>query len=264
MIAFNVTGPTRHGIMTWHRLDRYVGQSLDFYGEFSPGETAFLCSLVGPGSIVIDGGANIGALTVPLARAVGDLGSVLAIEPQRLTFQALCANVAQNSLGNVRTLQVALGRAPGSLKIPSLDLTVPQNVGGFAVQGHKEGDSVPVVRIDDLNLPGLTLLKLDLEGMEREALAGAHRTIRDHAPIIYAENDREEHSAGLVADLLGMGYRLYKHAPPLYSSSNWRRESQNIFPGIVSLNLLALPNWDKRADATGEYAWQWGLEPVTA
>lgn len=254
MIPFNLSVPTRYGPMIIHRLDEYVGQSLDRYGEFSKEETDFLLALTGPGSVVVDGGANLGALTIPLAKRVGTYGLVYAIEPQRLTYQALCGNVALNSLPNVVTLHAALGRAPDTIRVPDLDPTHPNNFGGFSLRDTKhEGRKVPVMRIDDLNLPGCTLLKLDLEGMERDALAGAKRTIRDHQPLIYLESDRLDQREGLLQDLKQQGYRCWLHRPPLFSLDNWRNDSVNCWPeGLVSINLLAVPEHDRRDFGLGE------------
>ena len=111
MIPVNELATTRHGTVCVHRFDAYVGQSCLLYGEFSGDEVDFLSALVGPGSVVIDGGANVGAVTLPLAKRVGEFGLVVAIEPQRLTFQALCATVSTNHLTNVRTEHAALGKA---------------------------------------------------------------------------------------------------------------------------------------------------------
>lgn len=245
-MTFNDLTDARWGRMLYHANDIYVGRSFRFYGEFSPEETEFLLALVGPGSVVLDGGANIGALTVPLAKRVGPYGRVLAFEPQRLTFQALCANVALNSLPNVSTFPMALGKAKGQLTLPPLDLTQHQNVGGVSVKGHAAGEPVQTIAIDDLRLPGLTLLKLDLEGMERDALAGAHLTIKHLQPLLYVEADRADQRDDLISDLKGFGYRLYQHCPPLYRADNFRREPANVFPNIVSINILALPPNDTR------------------
>ena len=38
-----------------------------------------------------------------------------------------------------------------------------------------------------------------------------------------------------------MGYRLYWHLPPLFDANNFKGEQQNIFPGVVSLNMLCIP-----------------------
>ena len=258
MIPVNTTAPTPHGVIVCHRFDRYVGASLQTYGEFSPEEVDLLCSLVGPGSIVLDGGANVGALTLPLANRVGALGRVIAVEPQLLTFTALCGTVSLNSLPNVIPVHAALGKGSGSITIPSLDLSQVQNVGGFSVQGHSTGLPVRQYTVDDLlrfyRVPGLTLLKLDVEGMERDVLAGATETLKRCNPVVYAEADRAEERDGLIADLKRHGYRVYLHTPPLYRYPNFRRVRENIFltddgRPLVSINLLALPKNDTRTMA---------------
>ena len=65
-------------------------------------------ALIEPGDVVVDVGADIGALTVPLARAVGPAGRVLAFEPQPTVFQNLCANLALNDLLHVQAFNAAL------------------------------------------------------------------------------------------------------------------------------------------------------------
>lgn len=243
---FNALAATAAGQMIFHRRDAYVGLSLDLLGEFSAAEVDFLCGLVGPGSIVLDGGANIGALTVPLARRVGPTGKVLAVEPQRLTYYALCGNLALASLTNTVALHAALGKGAGQITVPPLDLTRTQNVGGFSVAGHAEGEPVPVLTVDGLRLAGLSLLKLDVEGMERDVLAGARETIQRCQPLLYVENDREEHRDALLADMKALGYRTFWHLPPLYRRDNFRNSRENPFPGVVSMNVLGLPKHDRR------------------
>ena len=50
--------------------DAYIGRSLDVYGEYSEGEIDLFRQLLRPGDVAIDAGANIGALTVGMARLV--------------------------------------------------------------------------------------------------------------------------------------------------------------------------------------------------
>lgn len=89
---FNVLTNTRLGPMLANRNDRYVGQSILAYGEFSEGEAQMFRQLVGSGDVVIEAGANIGAHTLLLSRLVGATGLVYAYEPQRIVFQTLCGN----------------------------------------------------------------------------------------------------------------------------------------------------------------------------
>jgi FkbM family methyltransferase len=251
---FNALTSTRWGMMLYHRNDFFIGGSLDKYGEFSPDEARLLAQLVAPGECVIDGGANQGAFTVFLAHLVGTQGAVFAIEPQRLTYQVLCGNIALNSIPNVYAIQAALGSERGAAIIPLLDPSKPFHSGGVAAAQAGQGEEVPVLTIDDLGLSRLDLLKLDIEGHERAAIRGARRTIAQHQPVIYVENDKPENFLGLISDIQAFGYRLYWHWPRLYSADNWKQEKDDIFKGVVSTNMLCLPHDDKR---------DFGLAPVT-
>src|SRR5690242_661708 len=84
----------RHGRMIYNTNDIYVGRSLDLYGEYSEGETEVFAQLVNAGDVVVEVGANIGTSTVWFGKHVGPAGAVVALEPQRIVFQILCANVA--------------------------------------------------------------------------------------------------------------------------------------------------------------------------
>lgn len=238
--------PGRHGLFLVNPRDRFVGRSVAHYGEFSEMEAAALARLLSPGAVVVEAGANMGALTVPLARAVGPDGAVFAWEPQRLAFQLLCANAALNGLTNVVAFWAALGAARGVARVPVLDPDAENNIGGLAIQGHAEGEEVAIEPLDALDLPRLDLLKADVEGMECEVLAGARETIRRRRPILYLENDRAPRRAALIAAVRALGYRAWWHRPPLFNPDNhagrpddlWRAEDGVAY---VSINMLCLP-----------------------
>src|SRR5688572_32765085 len=82
----------RHGIFAYNTNDLYISRSMDMYGEWCESEVALLLQVLKPGHVVLDVGANIGTHTVALATHVTAAGTVYAVEPQRLTFQLLCAN----------------------------------------------------------------------------------------------------------------------------------------------------------------------------
>jgi FkbM family methyltransferase len=191
--------------------------------------------------LVVEVGANIGAHTVELSRLVGKAGSVVAFEPQRVVFQTLCANLALNSCANVHAFQMAIGAEPGEITVPVLPPDRPANFGGLSLIGATVGERVPLRRLDDFALPSCALLKLDLEGMEVEALRGAASLIASHRPVMYVENDRKDRADELVSLLREWDYQLFWHTPPLYSPTNYAGDSENIFGAIVSINLLCLP-----------------------
>lgn len=230
----------RHGTMMYLRQDIYVGRSFAEYGEYSEGEVDVFRQCLQPGDVALDIGANFGAHTIPLAQFVGPGGAVWAFEPQRILFQILCGNVALNEIGNVRALPVALGREAGRTKVPALDYRGANNFGGIPL-GAAEGEDVAVVALDQVELPKVRFIKLDVEGMELDVLAGARQTLARHRPILYVENDRAEKAEALVAQLLEDGYRMWWHTPPLYNPGNFLGNPANVFGNILSFNMLCLP-----------------------
>ncbi len=253
---------TRDGMMLYNRHDKYVGRSLDRYGEFSEGECDLFRQLVQPGNIVVEAGANYGAHTLVLSELVGEGGIVYAFEPQRLVFQTLCANVALNGRTNVHCRPEAVGEASGRIVVPSLDYNSEQNFAGLGLGDYENGESVAVTTVDSLKLPRCDLLKADVEGMELNVLKGAAETIGNCRPILYVENDRKENSAALIEYIMSLGYDLYWHLPPLFNPDNYFGNSSNEFGRIVSANMLCIHSSVKSSIAglrrieTPESDWQ--------
>jgi len=232
----------RHGRMLFLHRDKYIGKSLDTYGEFSQFEAELFSQILHHNEIAIEVGANIGAHTIHLANLVGPRGMVLAFEPQRVIFQLLCANVALNELFNVHTYLSAVGREAGSLKVPIVNYAAEDNFGGLSLANVAVGVDVPVIPLDSLSLPNLRLLKIDVEGMEIEVLSGARRLIVQHRPILYVENDRRQNSEQLIHVITDLGYGMWWHLPPLFNPNNYTNNNINVFGSIVSANLLCIPS----------------------
>jgi len=216
--------------------DLIVGRCLALYGEFSPAEWHVLRQLVRSGATVIEVGANIGAHTIALAKQCAP-GPLYAFEPQQRVFQILCANLALNGVGNVFAYPEACGAEEGMAAIPRLNYETQNNFG--RVEIAPSGDlPVRVVTIDGLNLSACDLIKIDVEGFERQVLVGASQTIYRHRPVIYIENDRREHQQAVIDILESYGYRQYWHLPPLVADEH----QPDVFGyPIVSVNMLCLP-----------------------
>jgi len=231
----------RHGRLRFLRHDRFIGRSLADYGEWSDAEVAVCGAVLRPGDTVVEVGSNIGAHTLALARRVGETGRVHAFEPQEVVFGLLSHNIAANGLdGIVRAHRQAVGARPGSIKVPPVDYAHPGNFGGVAM-GGETGQDVPLVTIDSLGLERLRLLKVDAEGAEYDIVQGARDTIARCRPVLYLENEwrnRSEDFTGLLRDL---GYEIWWHFPPLYSPANFRANPLNLFPRVISSNMLCLP-----------------------
>lgn len=231
----------RRGPMMYLSTDKYMGRSLDLYGESSELEFELFAQCLKPGMVVVDVGAHIGTHTVFFAQAVGPQGAVVSVEPQRFIHQILCANIALNALQNVLTYQAAFGEEPGSIAVLPLNYGVENNFGGLELgKGHK-GYSVPVMTLDSLALPQCHFVKIDVEGMEANVLRGARATLGRHRPLLYVENDRQDKSAALIALLFELDYRLFWDLRPMFNPANFTGVRENIFPDMMAFNMFGIP-----------------------
>ena len=238
--AFNHLSECRYGYMLYNVNDTYIGGSLDRYGEFSEGEVEVFRQVLQPGNVAVNVGANLGAHTLFFANAVGRQGGVYAFEPQRLTFQTLCANMALNSITNAYCFPMAVGEKAGSIVVPTLDPECVQNFGGLELGQFTEGEPVPMITLDSLALPQCRLIKVDVEGMEASVLRGGRATIERCRPILYVENDREEKADELTRLIDQLGYRMYWHRPFLFNAQNFYGSSINVFGNVASYNLFCV------------------------
>lgn len=233
----------RDGYFLVNRNDYYVGKALEIYGEFSAIEGKFIKDLLIPGDVVVEVGANIGAHTIGLARHVGMKGKVFAFEPQRSCYALLQAQIALNSTNNIFCFNEGVSSKTGKLWLPPLDYTKQGNFGGVSlIDKPDEGfEAVAVSTLDErLCETQIALLKIDVEGMEREVLEGAEQILSHSKPLLYVENDRVEKSSALIDFILARNYRLFWHTPPLFNPNNFFNISQNIYGNVASFNMLGV------------------------
>ncbi|MBM3532430.1 MAG: FkbM family methyltransferase [Alphaproteobacteria bacterium] len=240
----------RHGVLFTLRSDVFSGRAIEVYGEFSEIEAAFLMSLLWPGATALDIGANLGTLTIPLARAVGERGRVLAFEPQTFLYRILRANVAVNNLaGIVSPYHLAVGEAASRIDAPIFDYAAVNNFGGFDISLKAFSnqpirplpwDTVPQVAVDDLGLPACDLIKINVEGMEADVVAGAARTIARFRPMLYLEAHGP--IPRLLTELQSLGYRAWWHHPPLFNPANFRGVRENLWGDLRSHNVVLAPS----------------------
>ena len=238
---FNKLIEARHGTLLYNKNDIYIGKSIEKYGEFSYLEAKIFEQICKAGDIVIEVGANIGAHTLYLSKLVGN-GFVFAFEPQRLVFQNLCANLALNSISNVFAYQEAVSNENGTIIIPECNFKENNNFGGINIENTKNGTTVNKQKLDNFlnKIDRLKLLKIDVEGMEISVIKGASELIKKFRPMIYVENDRQEHSKELIELLWSLDYKMYWHLPKLYNENNFFNDKENIFGNIVSVNMFCI------------------------
>jgi len=227
--------------------DEYVGGSIERYGEYSPMEIVLFQHLIDKNDVVVEAGANMGALTIPLAQLAG---KVYAFEPQLVLCKIAQANLAFNDLDNVELHNQAVGDVPGEVLVPIFQYDHAANYGMIGEQQWGKGVPVQVVTIDSLGLDRLDFLKVDVEGMEERVLRGAAATIAAQRPLVFVENDRAETSKSLVEYIQSLDYTPYWFATPLYHPSNFYQNDKNDFGNQCSFNMFCNPN-EKRLCVEG-------------
>lgn len=234
-LAF-VLASSNHGAMIVNRLDYRmlegggigVGYQLLERGCFDPLEVELAIQLLemrrrfyGDGAVAIDCGANIGVHTVEWAIAMTGWGSVIAIEAQERIYYALAGNIALNNAFNAIAMHAAVSSESGVMNMPQPDYLTAGSFGSLELRksdrnefigqeiDYSDGKLVPVQKLalDDLKLPRVDLIKIDIEGMEMEALQGARESIERCRPILLIEQIKSARE-DLRAWLIERGYEV--------------------------------------------------------
>lgn len=176
----------------------------------------------GDGVIAIDCGANIGAHTIEWAKLMYGWGKVIAFEAQERIFYALAGNITLNNCFNARAVWAAVGATNGELKIPVPDYFQPSSFGSLELKKKETNEfigqqidysddklmAVKLITIDSLGLSRLDFIKIDIEGMEMEALNGARQVIKQFKPQMIIEKIKSN-EVEIQTFLQEFGYKFF-------------------------------------------------------
>lgn len=191
--------------------DDLINLKLAMVGAHEFDTTHYLQTRLRPSDVFVDVGANLGYFSV-LAGMRVNAGRVVAIEPSPRTLAALRTNIALNALQNVEAVQRLLWSEAGrEMNLRVLD---PYNLGANSLFG--DGAVEVVLRTDtldnlvsELGLSRVDIVKIDVEGAEREVLLGARHCLREFRPraVILALDNRDESLRRQALDIvLQSGY----------------------------------------------------------
>jgi FkbM family methyltransferase len=165
---------------------------------------------VSAGDTVYDIGANVGYVSLSLAKRVGSKGYVFAFEPVPQNLRLLRTNIENNQLSNVKVFDAAVSDRRGEAII-----RIAQNLATASLVWHKDDQAavelvIKTVIIDELieagDLPIPSFIKIDVEGAEGPALLGMHRILAAAKPVIFIEcSDSGRETTWEL--LSGLGYR---------------------------------------------------------
>lgn len=199
-------------------------------GEMNALVYDFPLSRNGSQSAIIDAGANIGVF----ARwaFLRGAGRIICFEPSPLNAECLRRNLKEEiSLGRATVVEQGLWDMTTKLSFSSGN---SKNPGTHHIAQEGSGDSiVQVAALDEiwpqLGLGQLDAIKMDVEGAERRALAGARATIEKFRPFLCIVTEHTDdmfaNTEAVVQEIaaLGLGYRYrVTEAHPAVSPSRGR------------------------------------------
>lgn len=170
---------------------------------FEKYNTIALYSYIKEGDVILDIGANIGFLSIPLSRAKENV-EVYSFEPFQKTFNLLQMNIIQNECKNITPLNIAIGHTNMFTTMSDIIIEESPNTNfkkknkniiknkNIALGSISIGEgSIPIMMktIDSFNFKKVNIIKVDVEGAEPLVFYGAQETIKKFKPIILFEKN---------------------------------------------------------------------------
>jgi FkbM family methyltransferase len=189
-----------------------IGLSMLLEGQFEGAEIEALCTYAHRDSAAIDVGANIGIYTVVLATAIGTGGRVLAFEPAPENVGRLRRNLQINGISNADLFPVAVGARSGCVELYLSDDPAAHSTSVVAAE-RRVGRSMPVaassldVVWNEARRPGVSVVKIDVEGTELGVLEGARELLAACRPTLLIEIKSAVRLANVKGLLAPYGYR---------------------------------------------------------
>jgi FkbM family methyltransferase len=174
-------------------MEESVCAHLIAHGVWEPWIAKVVLGLLRPGDNVVEVGGHVGFYTVAMAHRVGAAGSVITYEANPRLAALASRSMRFNGYGSrVQIIQKAVSDVAGTVRF-----SVSRQYGGGghvyvgdnALGGDTEVLEVEAVRLDDLNLTGVRLLRIDAEGSEPLILAGAEKLLQQPDIILCIEWD---------------------------------------------------------------------------
>lgn len=178
-------------------------------------EMAFVLHVLRPDDLFVDVGANVGTYTVLAAGVVGC--HCVALEPVGSTYEHLIDNLRLNQVQHlVDAHRVAVGAERGSVRMTN-SLGPMNRVSEPDRSAHRPYDIVAMRTLDDiLAVRSPTVIKIDVEGFEPQAIAGTLATLRQSSVLaVLMETNcnvgREEDRDSVAQQMKSLGYSCFRY-----------------------------------------------------
>ena len=198
-------------------------------GTYEPGLEETIVEMARPGIVAYDLGANIGYVTLLLARKIGRDGKVFAFEALPANFARMVKNVELNNLSSVvipieaavvdssRSIKFLVGPSGGMGKVE----------GSAGRQGYSYMDTINVrgIALDDFvyreGNPAPQVVKIDIEGGEVLAFPGMSRVLLESRPLVLLELHGPVAAKIAWQALTSAGYQICHMQPGYPAIPSW-------------------------------------------
>ena len=212
-LTFNTVKSIKY---TVPNLVENVSFELFVNGIYEPEIVAFICSSIPENGVFIDVGANIGALSVEVAKARPDI-TIYAFEASMKVFSYLEINQKQNNLQNLHIYNLAIHET-GGIELPFYSPDELNGKGSFSPIFTNESQMIKTIRLDEFffsNKISPDFIKVDVEGYELLVLKSFSKANMQNCTVLFEFVDWAEEAANFnVGDaqkyLLDSGYELFR------------------------------------------------------
>ena len=208
---------TKSGLFSLPNIKESISFELFVNGSYEKGLVDLLVKNIPKSGVFLDIGANIGSISIPLAKRRTDI-RIIAIEASPWIFSVLNKNVELNGITNITLLNMAVYSESGL----SLPMYAPHEYfgkGSLKPVYTNEAEEVTTITIRDiLNIHGsgwADFIKVDVEGFEKSVFDGLEMPANSEKRpnIIFEYNASTEQSAGFEAGdaqkvLISKGFML--------------------------------------------------------
>ncbi len=203
-------------------------------------ETELVRNILRPGMRALDIGACFGVYALPMARAVGQEGEVLAFEPGRLVSEYLEISRQENALQQLQILPQALAASKGRGRL--LDAQTPEQSRLDETRSGYPGQEVALDTLDSwwqqAGHPAIDFIKLDVNGQEASVLQGATECLScTRALVLTSIRSKGALNRSTLQILEKLGYELYQYLP---APGQLIRFNQDAAPEAYTLKLVAV------------------------
>lgn len=144
---------------------------------------------INKGTAVLDIGSNFGQMSIIFSKLVTSSGKVYSFDADDFIFDLLKKNINVNKCENIIPIFGAVyNRDKDILFFPKQDFQKFKSYGAYGIDPNsKQGRTVQSITIDSLNIQEkISLMKIDIQGADLQAMQGAVNTIKKNKmPIIF-------------------------------------------------------------------------------